>query len=184
MTVVHLRPVSAIATLAAIVTLLFGVTACGDNGGDGDQAVDTGAAAADRPAAEPSTAEDEITAVIRRTGALYEQRNAAGVCANMTRANQAARAAEAASLAELLNAKAPTNGEASCESSLDIVLQGNVSEDFTPEILSVRVEGNRARVLGDVSHDESHQTAILAKEDGRWKVARWFAHPGAASSGS
>lgn len=151
--------------LAAALAIGVASVACG---GDGE---------ADRTPAPRGSDEQQVRAAIERMGARIEAGDTAAACEQMTRTGQERFAAIGERLARIDDSFAARGGGGgSCADALGAILSGDVTEDYTPPIASVRVDGDRAVVLAKSSHDERGelQRATLRREDGRWKVARWY----------
>lgn len=155
--------------VAALAASALAVAACGGDGGGDD------GGAPDPPAASGSD-EQQIRAVIAWTGERLSEDDADAACGRMTVAAQRQMARRGKALAAVDEGYAERGGGAgTCEQALGAVLESNIVEDYSPRILSIDIDGDRARVTADVSHDDDErQHATLAREDGEWKIIGWF----------
>ena len=154
-----------IATAVAFA-LALGLGACGGSDDDG---------AGDAVTSESASAEQQVRAVVRRVGDLYEARRPAAVCAAMTRRARAGLAALGRDAEQFTGASVEAvGGRVGCEQVMASVVNGKSIEDYRPKIVSTEIDGDRAIVTGDVAHDEKDQRAVLEREDGEWRVSKWF----------
>ncbi len=152
--------------------LAAGLAACGDESDVNDQQ------------SQAAIAQREIRTTISRMGDRMAAADGPGACRYMTTSARREMAAGIKRLAQIDSSYATRGGDkGTCGAAFGAVLAGNFTEDVTPAIRSIRIDGRRAFVLGRVSHDKDNngiQRAELSEEGGEWRVVRWFVHPGTA----
>ena len=158
--------VLAAARVATGLLLVAWAVGCGDSD-DGAGGASTAALSGD---------EQEIRATLSDMGERMAASDGAGVCEYLTSSASRHIVAATRRLAEEPGGFASKADAASCATVYDSILSGKVIEDFDPRILSVRINGERAVVAARSSHDkQQRQYAQLARENGQWRVALWFA---------
>jgi ketosteroid isomerase-like protein len=151
--------------LAAVVALLFGLTACGSGGDDAgaDTAEQTAGTTTAKAAVPPqgSSAEQQIEAVFASMKQAIADSDAQAVCGLMA--------------AQPKEQVAKTVPQKSCEAGFQKVFDGgNVTEDLKPTFVSAEVSGDRAIVKAKPSNSKQLQEASFVEEGGKWKVNLWL----------
>jgi hypothetical protein len=140
-----------------VATLAAGGVGCG--GSDDDDAAAGG------------SDEEAVTAVLDEMGARFGEEDYAGACELMTREARAQLSASAAQLG-VTGGDSPVAG---CDEVFAASAgQGKLFEDLDPEVTAVEVDGDRATVTADQSHDAKPAQAQLLREGGEWKVVTYF----------
>jgi hypothetical protein len=63
-----------------------------------------------------------------------------------------------------------------CGEALEASLGDGVAEDLDPPITSVEIDGDRAVVTAQPSHDDRPQSAQLRREGGDWRLETFYAN--------
>lgn len=164
--------IRAAARVAIVALLAAWVVGCGgtEDASDGDSV------------AKSSVDEQEIRETLAAMGERMAARDGAGACGYLTQDARRQIVATTRRLAAAGGGFASKEDAANCTTAYGAVLSSrNPIEDLDPRIVSVRVRGDRAVVAARSSHDtEQRQYALLEREDGRWRLALWFARDTAA----
>ena len=144
------------AVVAAAVVAALTAPACGDS--------DDGPSRDAAP--EPASARQQLDALMDGFRAAITDGDAEKGCALL--AKQAVK--------ELATYKREQqSAPASCVQGFEQLVKGQYKEDVEQTKLRFSIDGDTATVSGWVVHDGERETARFVREDGSWKILRWFA---------
>jgi hypothetical protein len=154
-----------IATALVAAAAVASFAACGSDEDEGSQRPATESAASTK---EQSPDERDIRATVSDLGAAMKAADGNQGCTYLSRAARKVFASVGGTCPAGFRQQLSASG---------------VTEDFTPTVLAVEVEGAKATVKalgmprasgGDAAEKPRRQQATFVKEDGKWKAQEWF----------